>query len=71
MILGVRLVVTLFALFSLAACSTTNKTRLDCHDDCKKKGVTWSGIISRSERVDDQGEVEIKEVCRCNIEESY
>jgi|GEM_PF-5555705 len=69
--MSLRLALPLLALVVFPACSTTEKTRLDCHDDCKKRGVTWSGIISRSQRIDDQGQVETKEICRCNIEESY
>jgi hypothetical protein len=58
-----------FAWF-LSGCSSTSKTRLDCYQECKTKGLKWSGVVSRSERIDDQGLVEASEVCRCNIEES-
>ena len=64
-----RLSILLAALFALYGCSSTNKTRLDCYNDCKSKGFKWSGIISRSERVDDQGILDTREVCRCIIEE--
>lgn len=57
------------ALLSLASCSS-GKTRLDCFDECKRKGTTYSGVISRKTRVDDTGQVEITETCRCNIEDS-
>ena len=57
------------ALLSFSACSN-HKVRLDCYDECKRKGYTFSGVISRDSRVDDQGQIEVKEVCRCNLEKS-
>lgn len=57
------------ALLLLAACSS-GKTRLDCFDECKRKGLTYSGVVSSNMRVDDTGQVETTEVCRCNIEDS-
>lgn len=59
----------LAGLLPLAACSS-GKTRLDCYDECKRKGTTYSGVISRSTRVDDAGQMEVTETCRCNIEDS-
>lgn len=55
-------------LLALSACSG-GKTRLDCFDECKRKGLTWSGIVSKNVRMDDVGNQEITETCRCNIED--
>lgn len=54
-------------LAALVGCSA-GKTRLDCYDECKRKGLAFSGVISRNSRMDDTGQVENTEICRCSIE---
>ncbi len=57
------------AMFMIVSCSTPGKTRIDCFHDCKVQGLKWSGVVSRTERYDDEGRKESRETCRCSIEE--
>ncbi len=62
-------VVLVLALLAFSGCSSTRKTRIDCFHDCKAQRLKWSGVVSRQEREDVDGNRETVEVCRCSIEE--
>lgn len=60
----------LLAVFFLASSCAVTKTRQECEKECRRQGFAFSGTISRTEKQDEAGNVELQEVCRCNFEKA-
>lgn len=62
-----RVIPLALLLAAITGCSG-GKTRGECERECRKEGMPFSGKITRTETVAEDGSIHFTEVCRCNVE---